>query len=297
MLLVALTTLALALFGRQLLPKLLVQPARYTDRMQYVWNPFPRTDFAAVTPDGLTLACFYGKSQTAPARGSCLILHGHSFGKDGMAWLAKQLTGQGYDVIAFDARAHGQSQGSISTVGDLEGHDAIAVIRQAEHEFDLPHPRMVIGFSLGAATAIRMVTLPGHSMDAAILISPYARLRDVVARETKKYLWFADTAQVMQDAEKLAERDLWNFSPIDLAPGISIPVLLLHGTADSRFPVQEARDVFRAIGSSSSHPARKLMVEANGAGHNDVLSNGLPWSDGVFASFNDFLNTMPHDNR
>jgi alpha-beta hydrolase superfamily lysophospholipase len=295
-LLVALGVASFFFFSRQLLPKLLLQPARYTDRLQYVWNPFDRVDFRAQTADGLSLACFYGKSKASPARGSCLILHGHSYGKDGMAGLAKRLTEQGYDVIAFDARAHGESQGDITTVGNLEGVDAIAVAKQAEQKFPVPHPRIVIGTSLGAATAIRMITLPGHTMDAAVIISPYARLRDVVTRETKKYLWFANTAQVMQDAEKQAGRDLWSFSPIDLASEISIPVLELHGTADERFPIEEAREVFHAIGTAASHPAKKQMVEAWGAGHNDVMAGGLPWSEEISGAFDSFLKARSKSN-
>ena len=254
--LVVIGAILLFFFGRQIYPKLLLKPARHTDKLQYFWHPFDRTVFETTTDDGLKLACFYGKSKTTPARGTCLILHGHSYGKDGMAWLAQKLTNEGFAVIAFDARAHGESEGDVTTIGNLEGGDAITVVREAEKRFAVPHPRIVIGQSLGAATAIRMITLPDQPMDAAILISPFARLRELVTRETEKYLWFANPARVLADAEAQAGRDLWSFSPVDLAPQISVPVLLFHGTADSRFPIDEGREVFAAIGSALREPRR-----------------------------------------
>ncbi len=51
-----------------------------------------------------------------------------------MLWLAERLNAAGYDVIAFDARAHGDSEGDLCTVGDLEGADAIAVVREAKSD-------------------------------------------------------------------------------------------------------------------------------------------------------------------
>ncbi len=295
--LLALLVVTLFFFGHLIYPKLLVQPARYKDGMQYVWNPFDRTKFEAKTADGLRLACFYGQTKVTPARGTCVILHGHSYGKDGMAWLARKLTERGFDVVAFDARAHGESEGEISTVGDLEGADANAVVEQAEKKFALPHPRIVIGQSLGAVTAIRMITLPGNTMDGAIIISPYARLHDVVEREEKFYLPWTDTAQVMADAEKLAGRKMWDFAPVKLAPQIAIPVLVLHGTADSRFRLAEGREVFDAIGTAQAHPARKLWVEAKGAGHNDLLGDRLSWSKEVAGAMAGFLDTFAEKEK
>lgn len=283
-----LAVVVVAIFHRQLLPKLLLQPARHHDALQYVWHRLDLTKFQAVTADGLRLACWYAKTSVEPACGTCLLLHGHSYGKDGMLGLAERLNRRGYDVVAFDARAHGDSEGKLTTVGNLEGADAIAVVRQAESKFALPHPRIVIGTSLGAATAIRMITLPRHTMDGAIVISPYARLRDVVSREARQYLWFVDTGELLSDAEKIAGRPMWDFSPANLAPAISIPILIVHGGRDARFPIAEGREIFAAIPAS----VRKEFVDAEGAGHDDVLSSGNPWSEKVYGAFDRFLESM-----
>lgn len=279
-------------FGGLIYPKLLLQSAKYNNPLAYKLNPFERTKFQTTTSDGLRLACYYAPAKIQPARGTCLLLHGHSVGKDNMAWQAKRLVDQGFDVIAYDARAHGESDGEISTIGNLEGSDAIAVIRQAEKQFPLPHPRIVIGHSLGAVSGIRMITLPGHTMDVAVLISPYPRLRELVTRETKKYLWFTNTENVMAGAEKLAGRDLLNFAPIELAPDIAIPTLVIHGSLDTRFPLAEGREVYEAIGTGIAQPAPKQFQEATGAGHNDVLSDHCPWSRDVATAYQGFLQSI-----
>ncbi len=133
-----------------------------------------------------------------------------------------------------------------------------------------------------------MITLPHHTMDAAIIVSPYARLRDVVHREAAQYLWFVDTDELMRDAERMAAHPLWNFAPVALAPAISIPVLVLHGDRDTRFPIAEGREVFAAIHASP----RKEFLEAKGAGHNDVLSEGNPWSARTWSAFDQFLDSL-----
>ncbi len=83
-----------------------------------------------------------------------------------------------------------------------------------------------------------------------------------VNREAGKCLWFTYTQEVLKNAETLAGREMWEFSPVDLAPGIAIPVLMIHGTRDARFPIDEGREVFEAIGKSAPHPADKHLIEA-----------------------------------
>lgn len=283
-------------FGDRIYPRLLIQPARYTDHFQYLWSKFDRETFTATTADGLKLAGFYGKPAKQPARGTCLILHGHCYGKDGYAWMARDLTEKGFAVVAFDARGHGESEGDLCTIGALEGADAIAVMQQAEKKFDLPHPRIVIGQSMGAATAIRMITLPEHGMDAAVLISPYPRLGDVARRDVRKYLWFTDADRLMRSAEKLAGRDLWNFAPVELARKIAIPVLMIHGTKDDRFSMAEVEEVYEATGLDVNPPTEKTLVRGVGAGHNDILAGGLPWSDSVQLMFQGFLDNKAPAN-
>ncbi len=63
-------------------------------------------------------------------------------------------------VVSFDFRGHGRSAGS-STVGDREILDLDAAVRWAT---DLGYPRLAtLGFSMGAAVAIRHAGLLGRS--------------------------------------------------------------------------------------------------------------------------------------
>ncbi len=121
------------------------------------------------------------------------------------------------------------------------------------------------------------------------LISPYPCLGDVARRDVRKYLWFTDADRLMRSAEKLAGRDLWNFARVALARNIAIPVLMIHGTADDRFSMAEVEEVYKATGKDAPSPTEKTLVRGVGAGHNEILAGGLPWSDSVQLMFQGFL--------
>src|SRR5437868_1971951 len=74
-------------------------------------------------------------------------------------------------VIAFDFRGHGRSEGQ-STVGDLEILDIDAAVRHARV---IGYSQVVVvGFSMGAAVAVRHAALYG-GVDAVVVVSGPAR--------------------------------------------------------------------------------------------------------------------------
>ncbi len=72
---------------------------------------------------------------TPEARGkSAIILHGYSDAKvGGIAW-APMLRSLGFNILALDLRAHGESGGSFTTAGFWERHDITQVIDQTKSE-------------------------------------------------------------------------------------------------------------------------------------------------------------------
>ena len=57
-----------------------------------------------------------------------------------------------------------------------------------------------------------------------------------------------------------------------LIGGIGVPVMILHGTADSNIPITEARRLYAA----AREP--KTMMEVEGAGHLDAWEGGASQS-------------------
>ena len=82
-----------------------------------------------VTEDGVRLSAWY-----TPSRNGVVILLAHGYGEHRPEWLYVILAKKGFGVLAWDARAHGESGGEISTGGYLEVLDAKAALDAAAKE-------------------------------------------------------------------------------------------------------------------------------------------------------------------
>lgn len=104
--------------------------------------------------DGLRLRGWW-----IPAAGServVIILHGHGGSVDWDIRRAPPLIQAGFNVFLFDFRAHGQSQGKVTTFGFLERRDLTGAVRFLKARG--MQKIGVIGFSLGGIVA--MLTTP-----------------------------------------------------------------------------------------------------------------------------------------
>jgi pimeloyl-ACP methyl ester carboxylesterase len=115
-----------------------------------------------VGADSLELRGDIGGDGAAP---TVVLLHGGGQTRHSWSSAMDALLGVGYRVINFDARGHGES--GWSNIGDysLEAHarDLLAVIA------DEASPVILVGASLGGATAIKAVTL-GFAPAALVLV-------------------------------------------------------------------------------------------------------------------------------
>ncbi|MEM0968978.1 MAG: alpha/beta fold hydrolase, partial [Verrucomicrobiota bacterium] len=92
-------------------------------------------------------------SAEAEAKGSILLLHGIRSDRRSMMGRARFLREEGYNTLAIDLQAHGESEGQQITFGYLESRDVGAALRfLKEQDEDLPVA--VIGTSLGGAAAL-----------------------------------------------------------------------------------------------------------------------------------------------
>jgi pimeloyl-ACP methyl ester carboxylesterase len=56
----------------------------------------------------------------APARGTIVYLHGSADNRSSATGVVQRFVARGFDVIAYDSRAHGSSQGDACTYGFFE---------------------------------------------------------------------------------------------------------------------------------------------------------------------------------
>ena len=91
----------------------------------------------------------------APSRGTVLYAHGNAETMATRAWLADRLSRRGFDVLLFDYRGYGLSEGRASEEG--LARDARAAWRHIVAERGVAPDRVVLmGHSLGSAVATRL---------------------------------------------------------------------------------------------------------------------------------------------
>lgn len=124
-----------------------------------------------VTEDGIRLSAWY----TPPRKGAVILL-AHGYGDNRPEWVHALLAKKGYGVLSWDARAHGESDGEISTIGYLEVLDVKAALDYVETQPDVNHIG-AWGGSMGAATLIR-ATAQFPQIEALFVDSSFASLND-----------------------------------------------------------------------------------------------------------------------
>ena len=210
----------------------------------------------------------------APRRGTIVWLHGVADNHGSAAGLVDRFLPRGFDLVAYDSRAHGTSGGEACTYGFYEKQDLARVI----DTFD-PSPVVLIGDSLGGAVALQEAAQDAR-ITVVVAAETFSDLRTVATERAPRLF----TAGVLQRAfHKAAEDgrfDIDAVSPARAAAAIRIPVLLIHGDADNDTPADHSRRIFAALNG----PKRLILVP--GGTHNsslrpDVWREIEAWIDGV----------------
>lgn len=208
-----------------------------------------------------------------PARDARLIvvLHGKDGVRDdpsiGLTPLASALAHAGYEVLLFDLRGHGESEGDRFSLGWYERRDLQGALDWAQAR---GYSRIgVYGFSMGAATAI-LTAAEDRRIAAVAEDSGYADLDQILAAQIPlrsglpglytpgvilmtRLMYGADAAKIRPDLAMAALRDR--------------PVLILHGAADTYVPAANAERLWAARYGPDGDPGRVYLHIFPGAGH------------------------------
>lgn len=126
------------------------------------------------------------RKHPAQAWGKRTIILCHGFGADKASDLrmARDLVPNGYNVLAFDFRAHGQSGGQLTTYGALERNDVLGAVRWVkQHHAQESEKVFGLGESMGAAALIGAAadsSVEGQSIDAIAVYAPFDRLSNLL---------------------------------------------------------------------------------------------------------------------
>jgi hypothetical protein len=166
----------------------------------------------------------------AQANGRCVVLlHGLGEAKvSAIAW-APLWHSLGFNILAVDLRAHGESGGADSTAGVWERHDVSQVLDQIREQRKFETAAVVLfGVGLGAATAAATAALR-DDLTAVVLESPPAdnanAARLYIDRLGGPGRWFQSL--VLRIVQRVAGSDYSAVRPVDLLGRITCPVMLI----------------------------------------------------------------------
>ena len=236
----------------------LLHPARH----RVTREPPSRCVNESIAGDGVTLAAWRCRP-AGPPRGTVVYLHGVADNRASAAGWIDLLTARGFDVVAYDSRAHGDSTGDACTYGYYEKQDLLKVIDTVRAT-----PVELIGTSLGAAVAIQTAAIDSR-VSAVVAAETFSDLRTVAIERAPRYLTSGLIRRAFAVAEQQARFDVDAVSPVAAAAHVTVPVLLVHGAADVDTPPDHSRRVFEALAGE-----KKLILVPN-AGHNHSMESGV----------------------
>lgn len=179
----------------------------------------PAPGFAAVTlatEDGLSLQAHW----RAPADGRATVVyfHGNGGSLEGATHETAVLAERGHGVLLVEYRGYGGNPGTPSEAGFYrDGRAAMAFLAAQGIG---PARTVLIGHSIGSGTATEMAQR--FAPAALILLAPFTTLPDAAASAIP----WVPTALLMRD----------QFDNRAKLPGLAMPVLVIHGTADDVVP-------------------------------------------------------------
>jgi alpha-beta hydrolase superfamily lysophospholipase len=191
---------------------------------------------------------------TGERRGTIVYLHGVADNRASVKGVAQRYVPHGYDVLAYDSRAHGDSSGDACTYGYYEKRDLAKAI-----DFLKAPVVSVIGVSLGAAVTIQ-AAVDDARVASVVGISTFSDLRTVASERAP---FFASAGNI-RDALALAETQghfvVDEVSPVKAAVHLSIPVLLIHGVEDRETAPAHSERVYQAL----KGPKRRVPRDVRG---------------------------------
>lgn len=227
----------------------------------------PPANCEAVTfqGEGVMLKGWQGHAD-APPRGTLIYLHGVSDNRASASGVLDHFRKRGFDVVAYDSRAHGESGGEMSTFGHLEKKDLRHVLDTLR-----PGPVVLVGSSLGAAVALQAASEEPR-ISAIVAAESFSDLRTVVTERAPFFFNSGSIEKSIRLAERKGDFKIDEISPEHSAKRIRVPVLLIHGAADKDTRPEHSRRILEALDG----PKRLILVP--GAGHGQALSGGI-WQE------------------
>jgi uncharacterized protein len=224
----------------------------------------PKEDFLIRSPFGYDLSGF--AIPGSPER-TVIFCHGVSWTLWGMAKYMDSFLDRGWNIVAYDHRAHGDSGGRRPGYGYYEKYDLKAVEDWTMSRFSQTRHLGLFGESMGAATVLQFAPMSRHAT-FLVLESPYSDLMDLCRT---RLAWAGVPGLLITPLILVADlyiRAAAGFSLRDVSPRMdlactNLPAIFFHGKEDEQIPAA------MSIGLHNAHRdrAQSRLALFDGAMH------------------------------
>ena len=221
------------------------------------WPPWAET---RVPSGDLRLRAWIAEGEEG--RATAVVVHGLGDSLDSYVDLGGVVHRRGHTVVLLDLRAHGGSDGRLTTLGGHEREDVRATLGWLRGRGS--DGFILFGTSMGAVTVIRAAAVE-PDVRGVVAEAPYDSYRGTVAHHARLFYglpeWFPLMPAAIAVAEWRAGFDADDVDAVAAAREMSAPLLLVVDGEDLRMPEAVVRRVYDA------HPGPKRLWVADGAPH------------------------------
>ncbi len=216
-----------------------------------------------------------------------MLLHGITDNREGVAGYGRLLLEHGYAVLLPDARRHGESGGELATYGVKESDD---IHRWVSWIYAHDPPQCIYGFGESYGAALMLQSLAAENRFCAVAVeSPFSTAREMSFERVSGPLhlrpWFGRTIgrpaiwSAVVYARVRYGINLIQPNPLEAVAHSNVPVLLIHGEADSNIAPLHSQLIAAA---APGHVELWLVPHAGhtmawSVAHNEFESRLLGW--------------------
>ena len=228
-------------------------------------------DVSITAADGVSLQAWYLHPEDTDGN-AVILLHGLGDNRLGMTDYADLFLHHGYNVLMPDARAHGNSGGTIATYGLLEADD---IRRWFDWLNTNQHANCVYGLgeSMGAAQILNSLRSEPHFC-AVAAECPFATFREAAYERVGQHFhtgpWLGRTIlrPVVESAFLYTDwkygLDIQKVSPEEAVGATKVPVFLIHGQEDTNLPIRHSLRIL-------ARNPKVVLWEVPNTGHSNAI--------------------------
>jgi len=203
--------------------------------------PYEQVSFT--TADGLTLRGWFIPS-AKKADKTLILLHGYPADKGNILPALAFLHGD-FNLLLFDFRYLGESEGRYSTAGAKEVEDLLAAIRFLKRRGIKEVG--VWGFSMGGAVGLMAID-KAPEIKAVVSESSYASLAEMALQLFRMPLLNYPMAYLIGFwANLFLGIDVRDVSPAENIRNTTLPILITHSSTDAVVPFSQAKTLQQAL--------------------------------------------------